>query len=151
MTNEGVGESKDPTPKVLGLGRRRREQQLRFGNEQLSVQDWVRPWAEMSRGCWTPSVSAGDKLHGHSPQAGLAQQWTATCLPALAVCLHQVSWVLILELLEGQVGIGVQGQAGNGGPDLALPGRADPGEAGPLPWTGARHLLSCFSQLMLWG
>lgn len=43
MTNEGVGESKDPTPKVLGLGRRRREQQLRFGNEQLRVQDWVRP------------------------------------------------------------------------------------------------------------
>lgn len=43
MTNEGVGESKDPTPKVLGLGRRCREQQLRFRNEQLSVQDWVRP------------------------------------------------------------------------------------------------------------
>ena len=41
MTNEGMGESKDPTPKVLGLGCRTREQQMRFGNQQLSVQGWV--------------------------------------------------------------------------------------------------------------
>lgn len=151
-TDAGVWSQSASPPEVLGLGRRTGEQQMRCGSEQPSVQGWVRAlWPEMTGGSRTPSVSSGQASQTESPQLGLVQQRKATCLPALAVCLHCVSRVLILELLEGQVGIGVQGQAGGGGLDLALPRRAGPGEAGPLPRAGDRHLLSCFSQRMLRG
>lgn len=67
---------------------------------------------------------------------------TLTC-PTPAICLHGVSRVLILKLLERQVGISIQSQAGVGGPDLASPRWAGPGKAGPS--TGGRGLLSTFT------
>lgn len=46
-------------PQVLGLGNRTREQQLRFGNQQLSVQDWVRPSGQRCPGVAGPCLSRG--------------------------------------------------------------------------------------------
>ena len=85
MTNEGMGESKDPTPKVLGLGCRTREQQMRFGNQQLSVQGWVRPSGQGCPEAAGHRVSAGEKLHG---QRVLKQAWHSSGWPpASQLCL----------------------------------------------------------------
>lgn len=75
----------------------------------------------------------------------LAQQWAASCLPPLAICLHQVSWVLSLEFLEGQVGVGVS-MGSSRGPDWALPERAS-----PVPRLWDRRFFPSLPQSLLQG